>query len=51
MAYVRVATSLVEERSTMSKSATSASTRHSRSRSNRPAHNKLPTIQKEVNQP
>jgi hypothetical protein len=31
MAYIRVATALVEERSTMSKSATSASTRHSRS--------------------
>jgi hypothetical protein len=51
MAYVRVATTLVEERSAASKSAASTSSRHSRSRSNRPAHNKLPTIQEEVNQP
>jgi hypothetical protein len=51
MAYVRVTTALVEERSAASKSAASTSSRHSRSRSNRPAHNKLPTIQEEVNQP
>jgi hypothetical protein len=44
LAYVRVATTLVEERSAMSKSATSTSSRHSRSRSNRPAHSMLPTI-------
>jgi hypothetical protein len=46
MAYLRVATALVEERS-----AASSSSRHSRSRSNRPAHSKLPTIQEEVDQP
>jgi hypothetical protein len=51
MAYVWVATAMVEERSAASKSATSTSSRHSRSRSNRPAHSKLPTIQEEVNQP
>jgi hypothetical protein len=51
MAYVRVATTLVEERSATSKSAASTSSRHSRSRSNRPAHSKLPTTQEEVNQP
>jgi hypothetical protein len=51
MAYVRVATALVEERSTASKSAASTSSRHSHSRSNQPAHSKLPTIQEEVNQP
>jgi hypothetical protein len=51
MAYVRVATALVEERSTTSKSAASTSSRHSHSRSNGPAHSKLPTIQEEVNQP
>jgi hypothetical protein len=51
MAYVRVATALVEEWSATSKSAASTSSRHSRSRSNRPAHSKLPTIQEEVNQP
>jgi hypothetical protein len=49
--YVRVATALVEERSVVSKSAASTSSRHSRSRSNRPAHSKIPTIQKEVNKP
>jgi hypothetical protein len=36
---------------TTSKSTASSSSRHSRSRSNRPAHSKLPTIQEEVNQP
>jgi hypothetical protein len=51
IAYVRVATALVEQRSTASKSAASTSSRHSRSRSNRPAHSRLPTIQDEVNQP
>jgi hypothetical protein len=51
MAYIRVTTTLVEEKSAASKSATSTSSRHSRSRSNRPAHSKLPTIQEEVNQP
>jgi hypothetical protein len=49
--YRQVATALVEERSTASNSAASTLSRHSRSRSNRPAHNKLPTIQEEVNQP
>jgi hypothetical protein len=34
MAYLRVATALVEERSAASKSAASTSSRHSRSRSN-----------------
>jgi hypothetical protein len=38
MAYLRVATALVEEKSAASKSMTSSSSRHSRSRSNRPAH-------------
>jgi hypothetical protein len=51
MAYLRVATALVEERSTVSKSAASTSSQHSRSRSNRPTHSKLRTIQEEVNQP
>jgi hypothetical protein len=51
MAYVRVTTALVEERSTASKSAASTSSRYSRSQSNRPVHSKLPTIQEEVNQP
>jgi hypothetical protein len=51
MAYLRVATALVEERSAASKSVASTSSRHSRSQSNRPAHSKLPTIQEEVNQP
>jgi hypothetical protein len=50
MAYLRVATALVEEKSAASKSMTSSSSRHSRSRSNRPAHIKLPTIQEEVDQ-
>jgi hypothetical protein len=49
MAYVRIATSLVE--GVTSKSAASTSSWHSRSRSNRPAHSRLPTIQEEVNQP
>jgi hypothetical protein len=49
MAYVQVATALVEEKSAASKSAASTSSRHSRSRSNRPAHSRLPTIQEEVN--
>jgi hypothetical protein len=44
MAHVRVATALVEEKSTASKSVASTSSRHSCSRSNRPAHSKLPTI-------
>jgi hypothetical protein len=53
MAYVWAATALamVEERSVASKSAASTSSRHSRSRSIRPTHSKLPTIQEEVNQP
>jgi hypothetical protein len=51
MAYIQVATTLVEERSAASKSAASTSSRHSRNRSNQPAHSKLPTIQEEVNQP
>jgi hypothetical protein len=51
MAYVQVAIALVEERSATSKSVSSTSSWHSRSRSNRPAHSKLPTIQEEVNQP
>jgi hypothetical protein len=51
MADVRVATALVEEESATSKSAASTSSRHSRSRSNQPAHSKLSTIQEEVNQP
>jgi hypothetical protein len=51
MAYVWVATALVEEKSVASKSAASTSSRHSHSRSNQPAHRRLPTIQEEVNQP
>jgi hypothetical protein len=51
MAYVQIATALVDEKSATSKSAASTSSRHSHSRSNRPAHSKLPTIQEEVNQP
>jgi hypothetical protein len=51
MAYIRIARALVEERSATSKSAASTSSWYSHSRSNRPAHNKLPTIQEEVNQP
>jgi hypothetical protein len=51
MAYLRVATALVEGKSVASRSATSTSSWHSCSRSNRPAHSKLPTIQEEVNQP
>jgi hypothetical protein len=51
MAYVQVAIALVEERSATSKSVSSTLSWHSRSRSNRPAHSKLPTIQEEVNQP
>jgi hypothetical protein len=51
MAYLRVARALVEERSATSKSAASSSSRHWCSRSNRPAHSKLPIIQEEVNQP
>jgi hypothetical protein len=50
MAYLRVATTLVEEKSVASKSAASSWSRHSRSSSNRPAHNKLHTIQEEVDQ-
>jgi hypothetical protein len=44
MAYVRIATALVEEKSAASKSAASTSSRHSRSRSNQPADSRLPTI-------
>jgi hypothetical protein len=51
MAYLRVATALVEEKSMTSKSTTSSSSRHSLSQSNRPAHIKLPTIQEEVDRP
>jgi hypothetical protein len=51
MAYVQVATALVEERSAGPKSVASTSSRPSRSRSNQPAHSKLPTIQEEVNRP
>jgi hypothetical protein len=51
MAYLQVATALVEEKSVASKSMASTLIWHSRSRSNRPAHSKLPTIQEEVNQP
>jgi hypothetical protein len=51
MAYVRVAIALVEEKSAASKSAASTSSWYSRSRSNRHAHSRLPTIQEEVNQP
>jgi hypothetical protein len=51
IAYARVTTVLVEEKSVTSKSAASTSSRHSRSRSNRPAHSKLPAIQEVVNQP
>jgi hypothetical protein len=51
MVYVRVTTALVEERSSALKLVASTSSWHSRSRSNRPAHSKLPTIQEEVNQP
>jgi hypothetical protein len=49
--HVQVATALVEEKSATSKSAASTSSRHSRSRPNRHAHSRLPTIQEEVNQP
>jgi hypothetical protein len=48
MAYLWVATVLVEERSAASKSTTFSLSEHSRSRSNRLAHSKLPTIQEEV---
>jgi hypothetical protein len=51
MAHVRIATALVEEKSAVSKSAASMSSRHSRIRSNQHAHCRLPTIQEEVNQP
>jgi hypothetical protein len=51
MAHVRVATALVEQKSATTKSVASTSSRHSRSRSNRPTHSRLPTIQAEVNQP
>jgi hypothetical protein len=51
MAHVWVATALEEEKSVASKSAASTSSRHSCSRSNRPVHSRLPTIQEEVNQP
>jgi hypothetical protein len=50
MPHVRIATALVEEKSVTSKSVASTSSRHSRSRSNRPMHSRLPTIQEEVNQ-
>jgi hypothetical protein len=49
MAHVRVASALVEEKSAASKSAASTSSWHSRSRSSRPVHSRLPTIQEEVN--
>jgi hypothetical protein len=51
MACVRVATTLVEEKSATSKSTTSMLNRHSCSQSNRPVHRNLPTMQEEVNQP
>jgi hypothetical protein len=51
MAHVRIATALVEEKSAASKSVSSTSNRHSRSRSNQPADSRLPTIQEEVNKP
>jgi hypothetical protein len=51
MAHVRVAIGLVEEKSAAFKSAASTSSQHPRSRSNRPVHSKLPTIQQEDNQP
>jgi hypothetical protein len=44
MAYVWVATALVEEKSASFKSAISTSSQHSRSRSNWRAHSRLPTI-------
>jgi hypothetical protein len=50
MAYLRVATTLVEEKSAAAKSAASSSSRHSCSRSNRPVRSNLPTIQEEVDQ-
>jgi hypothetical protein len=48
MAHIWVTAALVEEKSAASKTAASTSNRHSRSRSNQPAHSRLPTIQ-EVN--
>jgi hypothetical protein len=42
MAYLRVATALVEEKSVAAKSVASSSSRHSRSRSNQPARSNLP---------
>jgi hypothetical protein len=51
MAHVRITTALVDEKSVASKSAASTSSRHSHSRSNLPAHSRLPMIQEEVNQP
>jgi hypothetical protein len=48
MAYLRVATTLVAEKSEASKFVASSSSRHSRNQSNPPAHSKLPTIQEEV---
>jgi hypothetical protein len=50
MTYLRVAMALVEEKSATAKSVASSSSLHSRSRSNRPAHSNLPTIQQEVDQ-
>jgi hypothetical protein len=44
MAYLRVATALVERKSATSNLVASTSSRHSHSRSNRPTHSKLPTI-------
>jgi hypothetical protein len=44
MAYVRVATALVEEKSAASKSAASTSSRHWHGRSNRPAYSRLLTV-------
>jgi hypothetical protein len=50
MAYLRVATALVEEKSAAAKSVASTSSHHSRSRSNQPAHTNLLPIQEEVDQ-
>jgi hypothetical protein len=51
MAYLRVATALVEEKSTTTMSVASSSSRHLCSRSNQPARSNLPThIQEEVDQ-
>jgi hypothetical protein len=44
MVHVEIATALVEEKSTASKSAASTSSPHSRNQSNWPVHSRLPTI-------